>query len=343
MAGHGLRAVAGHPGDDHVFGVKPSASGRADHGPLPSTSTAPAEPDTVGDALTVVVITHDRRAELLHTLGLLTELPERPPVIVVDNASTDGTAEAVEQDFPTVTLIRADRNLGAVGRNLAARIATTRHLAFCDDDTWWEPGSLARGVEILDAHPELAVATATILVEPDGRVDPICEELRSSPLPRRAGVPGHPLISFLAGVSLLRRRAFLDAGGFSSRLWLGGEEELLASDLLRAGWQLGHLPELIAHHRPSRARDAHRRRRLGIRNSLWFTWLRRSWRDALRHTVRLLRALPRDRHSLGGVMDAVRGVPWVLRNRDPLPPELEARYRLLEDDQVNGPNRRYVS
>ncbi|MGW4074120.1 glycosyltransferase family 2 protein, partial [Streptomyces asiaticus] len=41
---------------------------------------------------TVVIITRDQRDELLHTLDQLAELPERPPVIVTDNGSTDGTA-----------------------------------------------------------------------------------------------------------------------------------------------------------------------------------------------------------------------------------------------------------
>lgn len=319
-----------------------------DHRPspaVPATASAHRPDDESPDPRvpTVVVITHERRDELIRTLERLTALPERVPIILIDNASGDGTADAVEQRFPEVTLIRADRNLGAVGRNIGVTLARTPHVAFCDDDTWWEPGALTRAVEILDAHPGLAAITARIIVEPDGRIDPICTEIASSPLPRSSDLPGHPLISFLAGVSVVRRDAFLRAGGFSPKLWLGGEEELLASDLLRAGWQLAYVPEIAAHHHPSTARDPHRRRRRGIRNTLWFTWLRRSTPDALGRTGRLLRALPRDRVSLGAVLDAVRGLPWVLRNRDPLPDELEALYRMLDPDQVGGPNRRYVS
>lgn len=49
---------------------------------------------------TVVVITHNRRSELLRTLDELAALPEAPPVIVTDNGSTDGTAEAVAERHP---------------------------------------------------------------------------------------------------------------------------------------------------------------------------------------------------------------------------------------------------
>lgn len=115
---------------------------------------------------TVVVITHNRRDDLMHTLDRLAELPERPPVIVVDNASQDGSAEAVRRRHPHVRLLEPGRNLGAVGRNLAARLVSTPYIAFCDDDSWWDPGSLAGAADLLDAHPRLAAVTARILVHP---------------------------------------------------------------------------------------------------------------------------------------------------------------------------------
>ncbi|NGO15594.1 glycosyltransferase family 2 protein, partial [Streptomyces sp. HC44] len=135
------------------------------------------------DRTTVVVITHNRRTELLRTLEHLAELPEGPPVIVTDNASTDGTAEEVARRHPDVRLLRPGRNLGAVGRNLAVRHVRTPYVAFCDDDTWWAPGALSRAADLLDRHGRLAAVTARILVEPRGTEDPIVEELRNSPIP----------------------------------------------------------------------------------------------------------------------------------------------------------------
>lgn len=290
---------------------------------------------------TVVVITHDRRDELDRTLVRLGALHERPRVIVADNASRDGTAGMVRERHPAVDLLAFDRNLGAVARNVAARRAATPYVAFCDDDTWYEPGALARAADLLDDHPRLAVVNAAIIVEPDGRLDDICAEMRRSPLDRDPGLPGHPLLSFLAGVSVVRRDAFLAAGGFSERLWLGGEEELLACDLARAGWRMAYVPEVVARHRASPARDRPLRRRHGIRNTLWFTWLRRPLPSAIARTARLIRRLPRDRVSALGVADALRGLPWVARERAPVPPALERGYRALEDMQLNGGARRY--
>jgi len=291
----------------------------------------------------VVVITHNRCAELDRTLGKLTELPEVPAVVVVDNGSEDATAEMVHTRYPQVTLLTPGMNLGATGRNLGVALIDAPYVAFCDDDTWWEPGSLARAADLLDQHPQLAVLTAHIVVEPDGRDDPICEELRRSPLHHPAGLPGYPLLSFLAGASILRRSAFEAAGGFSARLWLGGEEELLASDLATAGWSMAYVPELLCHHHPSVARDPHLRRRHGIRNTLWFTWLRRPWRSALRRTVFLARTVPRDTLSLNGFLDAVRGLPWVLVQRRVVPAEVEHGYLLLEEMQRSSTARQYIS
>jgi GT2 family glycosyltransferase len=291
----------------------------------------------------VVLLTHNRRDEALGAVARLLDLPERPRVVLVDNASADGTAEVVREKFPEVTVLALGHNLGAVGRNVGVRALATPYVAFCDDDTWWDPGSLCRAADLLDAHPALAVITATILVEPGARDDPVNVELRESPVVGPAWLPGPALGSFLAGASVLRREAFLGCGGFSTRLWLGGEEELLAADLAAAGWELCHVPDMVVHHAPSALRDPHLRRRHGIRNTLWFTWLRRPVGPALRRTWFLVRTVPRDRVSALGMFDALRGAPWVLRERRVLPPWAEVRFRALEGAQRRSRARRYVS
>ncbi|UER55529.1 glycosyltransferase [Kineosporiaceae bacterium SCSIO 59966] len=289
----------------------------------------------------VVVITHNRRAELDRTLRLLRRLPEQPRVVVVDNASGDGTAAAVRADHPWVDLVVATENLGAVARNVGVERLDTPYVAFCDDDTWWEPGSLARAADVLDAHDDVAVVTARIVVEPAGTEDPIVAELRDSPVQGRSGLPGPALGSFLAGASVVRREAFRSVGGFHPRLWLGGEEELLAADLASQGWELCYLEELTVHHQASTLRDERRRLRDGVRNTLWFTWLRRPLPAALRRTAAVLSDVRPGSPALAGVLAALRGLPWVLRERRVLPPRTEQRFRVLESAQRRSTARRY--
>ncbi|WP_079127164.1 glycosyltransferase family 2 protein [Streptomyces sp. TP-A0874] len=332
-----------HRPDGSRPGGRPAEEGRGGR-PRPG---APADhPGDVGSAAdhrtTVVVITRNRRPELLRTLRSLRELPERPRVIVTDNASTDGTAEAVARDFPEMTLLQPGENLGSIGRNLAVEQASTPYVAFCDDDTRWEPGSLQRAADLLDAHPSLAAVTARILVEPDDREDPVVGELRDSPLPRPDWLPGPALGSFLAAATVLRTDAFRSSGGFHPGLWLGGEEELLATDLLRQGWWLCYVPEMTIHHAVSEVRDSTARRVVGLRNTLWFTWLRRPALPAVRRTWYLLRTVPRDTASLRAFLQAAAGIPWVLKTRDPVPGWLEERLARLEEAQRASTARRYV-
>ncbi|MFI6074378.1 glycosyltransferase family 2 protein [Actinoplanes sp. NPDC051343] len=290
----------------------------------------------------VVVITHERRDEALEAVARLSDLPEQPPIVLVDNGSTDGTAEAVRDKFPHVDVLALDHNAGAVGRNLGVERLDTPYIAFCDDDTWWEPGSLTAAADAFDAHPRLAVVNARIVAEPGAREDPIVAELRDSPVEGPDWLPGPALGSFLAGASAVRRHAFREQGGFSERLWLGGEEELLATDLLTAGWEICYLDHLTVHHAASTLRDTTRRRRDGLRNTLWFTWLRRPLRPALRRTLFLAFTAPRDRITVFAWWDAVRGLPWVLTERRVRPRPVERRLAPLDAAQRASKARRYV-
>lgn len=299
-------------------------------------------PRTPDPRVTVVLITHNRRPELLRTLRRMRELPERPALVVTDNGSDDGTAEAVESLFPEVLLLRPGRNLGAVGRNLAVRHVRTAYVAFCDDDTWWHPGSLRRAADLLDGRPSLAAVNARIVVEPSGEEDPVVAELRDSPLSGPEWLPGPALGSFLAAATVIRADAFRAVGGFHPGLWLGGEEELLATDLLSRGWWLSYVSELTVHHAASAVRDPTARRVVGLRNTLWFTWLRRPLLPALRRTAHLMRTVPHDRASARAFRQAAAGLPWVLRRRRPVSPDVEARVAALERARRSSSARRYV-
>ncbi|MCD0506262.1 glycosyltransferase family 2 protein, partial [Bordetella petrii] len=210
---------------------------------------------------------------MLRTLRGLAGLPGRHPIIVVDNGSTDGTAQAVRQEFPGLDLVRTGANLGAAARNLGVRQAGTEYVAFCDDDTRWEPGALETAVNILDAAPEIAVLNAQVLLGDEARLDPACAAMEESPLPEQPGV-GPCLLGFMAGACVMRAQAFRHAGGYWPPMLMGGEEGLLALDILDQGLRIVYAPAVCARHWPSPLRDAPLRQRLQARNSVWTAWLR---------------------------------------------------------------------
>jgi GT2 family glycosyltransferase len=299
----------------------------------------PASPAPVA----VVIATRNRGTELLGTLARLRALPERPPIVVVDNGSTDGTAALVRADFPVVRVVELQRNLGGAARTVGARLVDGPYVAFSDDDSWWAPGALARAVELLDRHPRLAVLAARVLVGPDRRLDPVCEEMAHSPLPPAADLPGPSVLGFIACGAVVRRDAFLEAGGFHVRLGVGGEEELLSVDLAARGWGLAYVDEVVAHHYPSPSRDPSGRRRVQVRNALWSAWLRRPLGGAARRTAHLAALALHQPGAWSGLLLAMLGLPWVLRERRPVRRELEAALRTLADPSVPKTPRHAVS
>ncbi len=292
--------------------------------------------------ISVVIITCNRRAQLRETLSHMTALPDDPPIFVADNGSADGTADMVAREFPGVRLFRLADNLGAVARNLAVEEVTTPYVAFCDDDTTWQPGALTRAADLLDEHPGLGSVTGRCLVEPGLAEDPITPELRESPVPGPSWLPGPALLGIMAGLTAVRVGAFREVGGFSTRMWLGGEEELFALDLAARGWWMCWAEDVVIHHAPSKLRDPRHRRRLGIRNTLWTLLLRRPWPAIFRRGRDVLRTAPRDRATAAALLDVVRGLPWVLTARRVVPAHVEEGLRLLEEPQRNSKARRYV-
>jgi GT2 family glycosyltransferase len=287
----------------------------------------PASPAPVA----VVIATRNRGTELLGTLARLRALDEQPSIMVVDNGSTDGTAELVRIRCPAVQVVGLRRNRGGAARTVGARLVDSPYVAFSDDDSWWAPGALGRAAELLDRHPRLAVLAARVLVGPDRRRDPVCDEMAHGPLGRAADLPGPSVLGFIACGAVVRRSAFLEVGGFHTRLGVGGEEELLAVDLAARGWGLAYVEEVVAYHHPSPSRDPSARRRVQVRNALWSAWLRRPLGGAARQTVHLAARAMRQPGAWSGILLALLGLPWVLRERHPVHPELEAALRTLAD------------
>jgi GT2 family glycosyltransferase len=288
------------------------------------------------ERVTVVIATRDRRDGLLRTLDHLAALPERPPLIVVDNGSTDGSAGAVRAAHPMADVVALGRNVGAPARNVGVRRAATPYVAFADDDSWWQPGSLAHAADLLDAHPRLGVIAARVLVGADDRLDSTSELMRASPLAPVAGVPGRPVLGFLACGAIVRRAPFLSVGGFDDLVFFLGEEALVAMDLTAAGWTVAYVDEVVAHHHPSRPGDPSARRRRQLRNELLTSWLRRPPMVVARRTARLAWESTRDGSARGALTEVALRAPLATRRRRRLPAHVEAMARQLESQQESS-------
>jgi glycosyltransferase involved in cell wall biosynthesis len=269
---------------------------------------------------TTVVMTRNRAAELRRSLG-----HHRGPVIVVDNGSTDETGAMVRAEFPDVDLVTLPGNQGPVARNIGVERATTPLVAFADDDSWWEPEALPRAEAHFAAAPRLALLAGTVLVGPEARLDPVCREMAAAPLGTDADLPGPNVLGFLACGAVVRRSAYLAAGGFDDLIGFAGEEELLALDLAVRGWGLAYVDDVVARHHPSPSRADDARQVRDHRNRVLSAVMRRRWSVVARTTASSIGS----RHGRRGLAQATAALAPALRRRRPIPHDLERHCDVL--------------
>ena len=93
-------------------------------------------------------------------------------ILVVDNASTDGSADMVRREFPTARLHVNEKNLGfGGGNNVGIRLAETPYILMCNNDTRIQPDAVRRLVEALETDPKAGSATPCIILAASGKVD----------------------------------------------------------------------------------------------------------------------------------------------------------------------------
>src|SRR6202051_209452 len=173
------------------------------------------------------MLTYNRGDLTKEALRLLAEVTEpRYELVIVDNASTDGTLDQLAQ-VNGARILRNPRNLGfGPGNNQGAAMARGRHLLLLNSDAWVRPGWLDPLVDLADADLGVA-AVAPKLLYPDGRLQEAGSIVWRDARVRQYGdgdVPNRPEYNFRRTVDyasaaclLIRRSAFIAVGGFDPR------------------------------------------------------------------------------------------------------------------------------
>jgi len=202
-------------------------------------------------------------------------LPGRPEpqayTIVVDNASTDGSAEMVQREYPQAELIRNNHNAGfARGTNQGMRRALelgAQYVLLLNPDAYLRKGALAALLEFMDQHPRVGCAGARLFF-PDGRPQegawrfptpwmtlfdlfpprgPLLGRLYYSPLngryvEERDGTTPFPIDHPLGAAMMLRRAALDEVGLLDESYWMYVEEVEWCLRCRRAGWAIWQVP-----------------------------------------------------------------------------------------------------
>ncbi|MCG3197164.1 MAG: hypothetical protein GHCLOJNM_01648 [bacterium] len=223
--------------------------------------------------LSILIVSYNTR-EL--TLACLRSLARHPPhgeheVMVVDNASTDGSLEAIRADFPNVKVLPLAGNLGfARANNLAMREAAGEVFVLLNSDTELHANSLTRLAEAFAADPELAAAGGKLL-NSDGslqfglRYDPRVTNALSEGLFLHRLLPGpwfgeverrpsayasRQRAEWLSGAYLAVRREWWErVGGLDSGFFMYSEDADWCRRIREAGGRVEYLPEsVVTHH-----------------------------------------------------------------------------------------------
>lgn len=273
------------------------------------------------DQVTTVIMTRNRRDEAVRAVQAATGA-----VVVVDNGSDDGTAEALRTlGRPALDVVALPRNVGAHARDVGVARACTPLVAFADDDSWWDGDSLAAAATLFTAHPRLGLLAARLQVRDDGRLDPVCQEMAAAPWGTAGDLPGPDVLGFVACATVVRKAAFEQCGGFGDVVFFGGEEERLALDLAAAGWGLSYVEDVVARHHPSALRPPSAERQASQEfNAVLTAVMRRPWQVVRNRRQRVSGPHP-DGRSV-----AARRLARALSGRRRLPADLERRARLVD-------------
>jgi GT2 family glycosyltransferase len=255
--------------------------------------------------VSIIVVSFNTRDLLRECLdSLLAECAHLPEgktaeVLVVDNASRDGSAEMVESEFSNsripVRLIRSDVNLGfGAANNVAIEAAQGRHIVLLNSDAFFHPGALKLAIQHMDTNPKAGIGGAR-LVSRDGAWQPSARSFHTVwrdalvmtglstkfPHSRVFGSPDRTwadpneaaAVDWVTGAfMILRREALEKAGLFDPAFFLYCEEVDLCKRVHDVGYGVMYWPDIVVIHlggESSRSLDPHGLSQLNERAELW--------------------------------------------------------------------------
>jgi N-acetylglucosaminyl-diphospho-decaprenol L-rhamnosyltransferase len=210
--------------------------------------------------LSVSIVNTNSRELLLACLASLAGTEAE--IVVLDNASEDGSADAVRERFPDVRVIAQPFRAGfGANHNTVIRVTGGRYVYVLNEDTTADDWALERIVAYLDAHPRVA-ALGPRLVYPDGRLQdsawrfptPLVSAfgvvtLGKLGVKQSRGAAPRPVDWVMGAALVLRREALEQVGLFDEDFFLYSEEVDLQFRLRQAGWEVHYFPEAtVVHH-----------------------------------------------------------------------------------------------
>lgn len=218
---------------------------------------------------TVVITTKNRKDELRYAIDSVLMQSSPVDILVIDDGSTDGTADFVRQVYPQVRVERSESSLGlVVQRNRAAKLVQTPLLFSLDDDAIFASRDVvAKTIEEFN-HPRVGAVNIPLFNFKSGANGP-CEQ--GTLLPDENNRI-YVIDIFFGGAHAIRRDLFLFLGGYKEEIFHQGEENDYCIRMLNAGYVVRVGAAEAVHHFPSPIRDDSRAIIYGARNSIMYAF-----------------------------------------------------------------------
>ncbi len=231
--------------------------------------------------LSIIIVTYNGRAITLETLAcyreaIATDPAHRYEIIVVDNASQDGVADAVEEHFPSMHLVRLQQNDGfSAGNNVGFASSTGRYILFSNPDIEVNSQTLPTLIELMEQHPHVGVCTPFLKLVATGDIDwgahrgfptpwaaftyftRLSQVLKSKQLSKIFGryhlldrdlQEEHEVDVIRGGFFFVRREVFEQAGGWDEDYFMFGEDIDLCYQIKKRGHAIMFYPQASALH-----------------------------------------------------------------------------------------------
>jgi GT2 family glycosyltransferase len=243
----------------------------------------PAKHKPAPPAVSVIVVTYESGPTLPECLAALKAQTLRGfELILVDNASRDGAAQAAAAADPAIRLIANAENLGfAAAVNQGARAAGGRWLALLNPDAYAQPDWLEKLIAAAAAHPQVRAFTSRqLMTDGSGRLDGLGDVMAGPGFPYRGGYgradPGDAklgeVFSPCGGAMMVERELFLRLGGLDERLFCYCEDVDFGYRLRLTGERTLVVPDAVVRHEGSASTGGPRSDFAvfhGSRNRLW--------------------------------------------------------------------------
>lgn len=292
---------------------------------------------------TVLITTKDRKDELRRAIRSCMVQTAKPDVLVVDDGSSDGTAEMVKKEFasPLVKLVRNERPLGIVdARNKAADLVSTQILITLDDDALFATPRVVEQTLAEFDHPRVAVVTMPLVNfhrddkggEGEKKLRRDDSTLYKPTEPAALNVSA----AYFGGANAMRIDVFRALGKYRGYLFRQGEESDYGIRVLDAGYVTRVGKSDIVEHYPSPSRNTREISKFAARNSILFAWYNVPPGRLLIHwigtSLNLIRFGFKRGHVgpvLSGLLHGFAQLPKHRKGREPVSPRAYRLFRYL--------------